>query len=172
MFLQEHGGWLLAVLQRRFHGVDCDDLMQAVLLHLCKDNWHVLQRWDGRGQFRSYLASVAIRKAIDELRHRENFVDAHNGHTQEGTEEDDEQHNPYAYASSQQISDMVKQVLRTLSVSDQRCRKLLVLKYLHFFSYQEISEVMSLSINQVGVYLNRCLKKCRYILQAANPFDQ
>jgi len=50
---------ILRALSARFH-LDREDLRQDLLIHLMKDDWACLRKWEGRSALKSYLWTVAI----------------------------------------------------------------------------------------------------------------
>lgn len=168
-FLDSYGPHIRAVLRRRFSVSDdvLDDLMQAVFLHLFNNNWQVLQKWNGTSQFKTYLATVSVNKATDYLRsswrHRTEEL---------GEDVQPDGDDASGYALDKQIADLMRRVLDMLAERHEKCRKLLKLKYFHEFSYVEIAENMEMTTNQVGVYLKRCLERCKVLLGYESPLGE
>ena len=166
VFLNQYGGYIRAVLRRRFSVSDVvhDDLFQTVTVHLFNNNWQVLQQWGGDSRLETYLATVTINKGTDYIRTKRNNP-LGGGDEIEVIDYAD----ATGYALDAQIKDLVHRVLAMLPRKYSDCRKLLKLKYLHDFSYAEIAEIMERTTNQVGVYLKRCLDRCRALLGYDNP---
>ena len=165
-FLHVYGPHVRGVLHKRFnmHNDDFEDLCQTVMLHLYENDWQVLRRWNGASSFKTYLATVSINKGIDYVRNRRNTpLDCDDDPDMPGDDD------ALGLASDKEIQNLVNKVMHLFSRDYPDCHKRLKLKYFHDFSYKEIAEILEESVNQVGVYLKRCLERARVLLGYDNP---
>lgn len=109
----------------------------------------------GKGSFKSWIYTIATNIMFDYFRklrkRREESIEEH-------LEIPSTHLNPHQ--QSLQLEEQ-KKVFHTLSLIPEKYQKLLHLKYYSELEYEEIAEVLGITVNNLGVILHRALKKFR-----------
>ncbi len=134
---------IIAIARSYARGDECWDLYQDILLQM----WKGLDGFAGRSAPSTWVYRVALNTAITFRRRNGRRVDA------SGTLMDSDT-GPIAPPSPGNEVLILKEFLHSLGKVDRA----VFLLYLEDFSYREISEVIGLTENHVGVRINR-LKK-------------
>ena len=135
-----------------------DDLTHDVYVHLWRDDFRVLRKWQREHLLRAYLRTVITRLIWDRLSHlqpgREQLeedpwlaVGAHPEDTSELTTPEDD-------AAANELSQMVRSTLDRLT---DNYRRILELRYFHELSYVEISAAIGITPTNAGVRISRAL---------------
>lgn len=137
---------------------DAEDVLQEVFLKLL-GGWSGRVKPDAVRDWGAYLRVTALRTAVDWLRkkpkHRqENWELAHELETP-GEE------SPRHIASQKQKARILRQAVGQLP---ERDAKVFALRYFEDFSYEEIAEHLSVTVNQIGVILHRTRERLKSIL--------
>jgi len=136
---------------------DQDDLFQEILLQL----WKSVSRFGGKAKTSTWIYRVALNTALvwkrTEIRkrrkHRKLITDF-----ERACEIQHSSHNPMA---NNEILDRLYTAIRQLSKTDSS----IVLMYLDGLAYDQMADVLGISINNIGVRLNRAKKKLAQLLK-------
>lgn len=128
---------------------DVEDLFQEIVLNL----WRAYPTFENRSQVSTWLYKVALNIAIS------HFCKTKRRHTNEATL--DLTSISAADASNDDELQMLYGAIKQLN----KIEKALVLLYLEDHSYREMSEIMGISENYVGVQLNRVKRKLRDLVK-------
>jgi RNA polymerase sigma-70 factor, ECF subfamily len=128
-----------------------------------------LKGFDRARPFKPWILRIASNAAVSELRKQSKVVSLNaleeDGHWQEadfGRGEDTVTVLERKLAS--------EEVMRGISKLDEKYRQVLLLRYQHDFSYEEISETMQVPLNTVRTWLKRGLDKLKYqVKEMAGP---
>jgi RNA polymerase sigma factor (sigma-70 family) len=129
------------------------DLLQEILLSV----WQAMARFRGESSVKTYVYRVAYNRALNHVAKRsrlpkhEELGDAHARHQQY----------PESVSSVDRDIDTLMTAIRRLPVVQRQ----LVTLTLEGLSYAEISEITGLSVNNVGVRLNRAKKQLRTLME-------
>lgn len=142
--MTEHGGMLVrfaASFERNRHARD--DLVQDIMLAV----WQALPAFRGESSIKTYLVGVAHRRCASHVMR----AVAQPQHEELDEEWVDDQPGPEALAGLNQQQQRLLGALRQLPVGQRQ----LVLLALEGMSYEEIAQLLGISVNNVGVRLNR-----------------
>lgn len=136
---------------------DQDDLFQDILLQL----WLSIPAFEGNAKETTWIYRVALNTALvfrrgetrKRKRHRIKFLEITQQPNIKQDFSDPEQ--------TEQIIDRLYDAIRRLSKTDGS----LVLMHLEGLSYEQIGEVLGITINNVGVRLNRAKKSLAQLLK-------
>ena len=136
---------------------DKDDLFQEILIQL----WSSVPNFQGEAKETTWIYRVALNTAlvwkssekIKNKRFRIEFLDIQRLSQSKGDSDE--------ISQSQQVLDKVYDSIRKLSKSESS----IILLYLDGLSYDEISNVLGISISNVGVRLTRVKKKLAQLLK-------
>ncbi|MBL3657565.1 RNA polymerase sigma factor [Fulvivirga sediminis] len=124
---------------------DYNDLFQEIMLQL----WKGYPNFKGKAKITTWMYRVSLYTAISRLKKKKNRREVHELPVDEAGENVDQyEFEPLNMAISK-LSDV---------------EKALIVLYMEEKSYQEIADIMELSITNVGVKLNRTKKKLKDIL--------
>jgi RNA polymerase sigma-70 factor (ECF subfamily) len=133
---------------------DAQDLVQEALIKV----YHQLSKYDGKGQFSSWLYRVAINHCMDEFRKKR--------YKMKQVEMDDDKlqnHNhPEVIFLKKEKNRQLEKLLQTLPEEE---RMILLLRYANELSYSEISGIVGLPISDIRNKLHRAKKKMRNTAQ-------
>ncbi len=134
-----------------------EDVAQDTMLALC-------ERLDEVRNLKGFVGTVAHNRCVDKVRKREEPTmsevfgndsrDGENGRAVPAYLTED----PADQQALIQLQEMIAQM-------GQRCRTLLSLRFFDERQYREIAEERDVPVNQVGVYLSRCLSRLRDTLK-------
>lgn len=142
--MAEHGGMLVrfaASFERNRHARD--DLVQDIMLAV----WQALPAFRGESSIKTYVVGVAHRRCASHVMR----AVAQPQHEELDEEWADQQPGPEALAGLNQQQQRLLAALRQLPVGQRQ----LVLLALEGMSYEEIAQLLGISVNNVGVRLNR-----------------
>jgi RNA polymerase sigma factor (sigma-70 family) len=151
-----------AILAREFPSLSHEqkeDLYQTVFARLWDDDYRRLRAWTGEGNLAGYLAVTVRHLALD-------YVRRSNRERPELDAEpaaDDPAPDELAWLEEQRA--LVRQLLEDCSEQDRRIYDLRVAGR----SYEEIAAELDVTVNLVGVRLNRLVKKLRDRLDTTRP---
>lgn len=131
-----------------------EDFMQEIIIRL----WKAYPFFRGESSVKTWLYRVAINTSIDIIRKRSlspRFL---------GLSPKDYDRPPGNDGTDNDYADKMRHAVNRLSDND----KALVIMYLDEFSYQEIAGVTGLSVNHVGVKLNRIRKQLKTLIENGN----
>ena len=156
-WLDEHGSSVLKVARAyTLNTEECQDLAQEILLQA----WRSLAGFRGKSSAATWFYRVALNTAINWHRNdktrRKRQQPLLEVQTLTTTDTDS--------ASQAQHRDTVEQLYKAIHQLP-KTDAALVLLYLDDLSYQEMSEVMGISENNVGVKLNRVRKKLAALMR-------
>ncbi len=133
-----------------FDSDDREDLFQEILLQL----WRAYSSYREEARFSTWMYRISLNTAISGIRKQKRRpITA----SLEGVDEKGESGNDLERSERQEI--LWKAIARL-----SRVEKAIVILYLEEHSYEEIAEVMGLTVNHIGVKINRIKKKLRGIL--------
>ena len=142
--MAEHGGMLVrfaASFERNRHARE--DLVQDIMLAV----WQALPAFRGESSLKTYMVGVAHRRCASHVMR----AVAQPQHEELDEEWADDQPGPEALARLNQQQQRLLAALRQLPVGQRQ----LVLLALEGMRYEEIAELLGISVNNVGVRLNR-----------------
>ncbi len=131
---------------------DVEDLFQEIVLNL----WRAYPTFEGRSQVGTWLYKVALNTAISQFRTAKRRQSAETTLDLTTLPAIDNGYNAELHALYAAIRQLNK------------VEKALVILYLEDRSYREISEILGISENYVGVQLNRVKQKLRDLSGAAD----
>ena len=129
---------------RIYASADTEDLQQEIIYQL----WKAFPSFQGRSKFQTWMYRVALNTAIVGFRKKKISTIPLSHEYNDLIEEND--------STDHQIS-LLYQLIGTLDDVE----KAVIFLYLEKCSYEEISKVLGLTPNNVGVKLNRIKKKLR-----------
>lgn len=137
---------------------DAEDVLQEVFLKLL-GGWSGRVKPDSVQNWGAYLRVTALRTAVDWLRKKPR-------HRQETIERAQELATPgdvcpRHIASQKQKARLLRQAVGQLP---ERDAKVFAMRYFEDFSYEEIAEHLSVTVNQIGVILHRTRERLKSIL--------
>lgn len=132
---------------------DVEDLFQEILLQL----WKSWPRFNQNSTISTWMYQIGLNTAITRLR-KNNRKPLHHGLTKA--------QNSIAETSSERLDIIFDKALQDAIVGLGKVDKALVMLYLDEKTYKEISEIMGLSENNVGVKINRIKKKLKTKIKA------
>lgn len=153
--MEENQGIIFKVSRMYCNGQICrEDLFQEILLQL----WKSFPNFDRKRKFTTWMYRVALNTAIsqfrkekrDKLEYRDVLPDSLSssfGNSYEKTEE----------------YKLVHLAISRLS----KAEKALIIVYMDDYSYEEIAEIIGISVSNVGVKINRIKKKIKTYLKEA-----
>ncbi|UII26482.1 sigma-70 family RNA polymerase sigma factor [Fulvivirga maritima] len=124
---------------------DYDDLFQEIMLQL----WKGYPNFKGNAKITTWMYRVSLYTAISIFKKKKNRKEVREQPAQEPGESTDHYEFENLNMAISQLSDP---------------EKALIVLYLEEKSYQEIAEIIELSVTNVGVKLNRIKKKLKDIL--------
>jgi len=144
-WLSEHRGLIhRVVMLYAYTFSDREDLYQEIATAL----WQSQDKFEGRAKETTWIYRVALNTALNLTRRKTPIMEELTGEE------------PLPEAPESEHLDWVYSRLRTLSPVDRS----LVLLYLDGNSYEDISQVMGLSVSNVGVKINRVKARLRDLL--------
>ena len=126
---------------------DREDLFQEILYNA----WHAYPRFEGRSKFSSWLYRVALNTALHQNRK-------------------DKKTDSLAHLENSTVDPFEKEEVDTLKILYQAIdhlnplEKSIIILFLDDQSYNEIAEITGLSVNNVGVKINRIKAKIKKIM--------
>jgi RNA polymerase sigma-70 factor, ECF subfamily len=142
-----------------------DDLTHDVYVHLWRDDFRVLHKWQREHPLRAYLRTVITRLIWDRLGRlqpvREQLED--DAWLAAGTrlEHMEELTTPEDDAAANELLQMLHNALDRLN---DNYRQILELRYFHELSYSEISSVIGITPTNTGVRITRALAHLKSVL--------
>jgi len=133
------------------HEADARDFVQSAFEKMWRNKQHVITE-----KSKSYLFTVAYHQMIDHIRKtkKTKFVSSF------------EQDERVVYQTNNQLKQTLLQALNQLNETQ---KSLVLLKDYEGYNYQEIGEIMNLSVSQVKVYLHRARLQLRnYLVSKEN----
>ena len=128
-----------------------DDLFQDILLQL----WKSFPRYDKIRKFTTWMYQVALNTAISqyrkEKRNKIDVLEEINSNIKEDNEFDKK--------------DERAQILHKAINKLNKAEKSIIILYMDDYPYEEISEIIGISVSNVGVKINRIKKKLQGILK-------
>lgn len=133
---------------------DAADLVQESFIKI----YYRLGKFDGKGSFSSWMYRVAINHCMDEFRKKRYKME------QIEIREDDimDFHHPEVIFLKKEKNRQLEKLIESLPKEE---RMILLLRYVNELSYNEIGEIMSLSLSTVRNKLHRAKKKLRETIQ-------
>jgi RNA polymerase sigma-70 factor (ECF subfamily) len=132
------------------------DVTQEVLVKL----WHYRGELED-GRTRAWLLRTARNACLDALRHRAVRRDVLTVHTDGVARAADDTPGPADHAEA---ADVHRHLWRALRALDEPYRSLVILRETQGLSYDELADVLDLSMSQVKVYLHRARRRLRHHL--------
>jgi len=133
---------------------DAQDVTQEVLLRLPKD----IERFQGRSKFKTWLYRVAVNQAISYIRKRKPVTSVESLERFESGAK-----SPLQEAAGSERELMVREALNALSPEH---RAILVLREWEGLSYEDISEMLEISLGTVMSRLHYARKKLETAVKA------
>lgn len=143
---------------------DANDLAQETFIKL----YNSISKFKGKSAFSTWLYRVTTNVCLDELRKRKNNLPLSLDNPQENEEGDeiylnppDQSYNPEIIAEKNDLKQIVHKGIGRLP---EQQRIIIILREMEELSYEEISEILDLSIGTVKSRLNRARKNLKQIL--------
>ena len=130
---------------------DYHDNMQEVILQL----WKSFDSFEGRSKRSTWVYRVALNVCLVQMKKRKNLKKKHRLWANEPKIDDLEDKEKIEIQSGK-LSDAI----RNLKEADRA----IILLYLEEVSYEEISDIMGITVSNVGVRLNRIRKKLKELI--------
>ncbi|MEE4216101.1 MAG: RNA polymerase sigma factor [Xanthomonadales bacterium] len=134
---------------------EAEDAVQEAFVKL----WHKHDTIDP-GKIKPWLMRVTRNNCLDRLRRRKPTLEW------DDWQKPDEGPGPAQGLAQQELGDLLKHSINGLS---EPYRSLVVLRDVHQHSYEEVANVLELSLTQVKVYLHRARKQLREQLTEVRP---
>lgn len=131
---------------------DAKDIAQEAFIKAFKQ----LRQFKGNAQFSTWMHRITINQTYDHLRRQ-------SGYRHVAISDNDIQTTPDD--SNSEPDDQMQNALNHLSFKQ---RQVVVLKYYHNYSYEEISELMACTQSTVRNHMLRAMKQLRHILTRSN----
>jgi len=128
---------------------DREDNFQEIVFQL----WKSFPSLKDRSKIGSWMYAVAINTAISKIRKDSKFVLMD---TLPDTEYADDEENIENTINSEQLLDAIQKL--------NEVDKSIMLLYLEEYSYQQIADIIGISVSNVGVRINRAKKQLKLIL--------
>ncbi|GLC89294.1 RNA polymerase sigma factor [Lysinibacillus piscis] len=137
------------------------DLVQEVFFKV----YEQLGKYEATGSFKSWLYRVAINHCLDELRKKQYKIQ-----NEQFTEEQliEAEHPEIIYLKREKE----RQLEQLLSTLPEQERMILLLRYSNELSYEEISELLHISLSDVRNKLHRSKKKMRDEVRKGGDYDE
>ena len=132
-----------------------EDIAQDTMLALCEG-------LDEVKNVKGFVGTVAHNKCVDKLRKREEptMTEVFGGPSDSGDSENCD-YEPAYLPDELADTESLMQLQEMIADMGERCRTLLSRRFFDELPYKEIAEECDLPVNQVGVYLSRCLSRLR-----------
>jgi RNA polymerase sigma factor (sigma-70 family) len=164
-FVSRYGPVIKGVIRRA--GVrrdDTEDLVQDVFERLARDGYRRLRLWRGESSLSTYLA-IVTRNLVYDTHRPAPLVDGRDLES-DGLDPPD----PGPPPSWQVYLGELRRLLnRCLDALGERDRALVTLRHLRDHSYNDLSAILRMSVNHVGVALHRVERKLRDCLVRIAP---
>lgn len=142
-----------------------NDLVQDVWVHLCKNNYRVLQQWSGNRPLQHYIAVVASNKMRDQL--------SRSNRPEDPPDPDNQLHDPPATGDDPERALEVKQFAecreRAKARLSETYRTLIDLRHGKEMKHREIAELLGKTTGYVGPALARAERHLRDEIRATCP---
>ncbi len=135
----------------RLSEAERDDLCADILLALVRDDFAALRHFRGQSSLATYLTVIARRVAVKELLRTKNAARL----TELVAD------GPADAASPEQPLEDREEVERLMATLDERDAEVVRLYHLEGKTYDEVSDIMGLSVNSIGPILSRAREKLR-----------
>lgn len=130
---------------------DFDDNVQEVALQL----WHSYKSFEGKSKISTWMYRVALNVCMSQLRKKKKQDKIRNEWPANAPVED-----PEGEALQEERRKTLSEAIKMLPELDRA----LILLYLEEQSYQEISEILGITVSNVGVKVNRIKKRLKEIV--------
>ncbi|MCI4667579.1 MAG: RNA polymerase sigma factor [Bacteroidia bacterium] len=150
--VNEHLGIIHKVCRMYQKGTDeQEDLFQEILLQL----WRSFPSFKSESKFSTWMYRIALNTAITGIR-----KDRRNPEISQLTKDTD-----FAVSENHDLEKIErKELLMTAIESLSKVEKALVVLYMEGYSYEEMAELVGISLSNTGVKINRIKKKLKQIL--------
>ncbi len=172
-FIKEYGSLMYSLihkcLQKRTHFYtegDVEDILEEVMMALLADDCKLLRDYNDSFSFSTWLGVVTRTQVGRFLRKKKEMASIEEMGERSGSEDrvqilEESELNPASLATSNEEIEILKLAMEKLKHKE---RMLLTLAYFDERSYEEIAEIMDISINSIGAYLFRIKKKLGKII--------
>ena len=159
--------WAILIRQTGVAVGQVEDVYQEVFVRLWEDDYRRIRNWSRDGDFAAYLAAIVRHLALDALRKKRGDRERPLPEPDEtGTELIVGDPSPEELAHIGQRRGLLEEALLRLNVQDN---ELYELRFVQELSYQEISDQLKITINNVGVRLNRLVERLKRSCLAELP---
>jgi RNA polymerase sigma-70 factor, ECF subfamily len=170
-FVRRCSPWVYSVVREGFrldHDT-ADDLFQKVFLKLARDDFHALRNFRGDCTLKTWLTTICRHLAIDHVRaasrDRDSLVRLDDDGSSEAIDVS-RSGDPVGVAHASHLRERIADLLAFLP---DEYRKVIELYYQEDLDYQEIAGITGMSINHVGVKLNRARGMLRDLVATHCP---
>lgn len=126
-----------------------EDLFQDILLQL----WKSYPNYDKKRKFSTWMYKVALNTAISQLRNNSK-IDFINYYSIDTVDKDES-------LEKNEQAKVLHKAIDLLSKAD----KAIIILYMDDYTYEEISEIIGISVSNVGVKINRIKRKLQKLLK-------
>ncbi|MFD2444743.1 RNA polymerase sigma factor [Bacillus sp. CGMCC 1.16607] len=142
------------ILRMTSNSQDAQDLVQEAFIKV----YYQLAKYDGKGSFAGWLKRVAINHCIDEFRKN------HQLRKQVNINEYiiENPNHPEIILLKKEEERQIKSLIHTLPEEE---RMIILLRFVNELSYEEISELLGITVSNVGIKLYRAKKKMRVLIK-------
>ena len=127
------------------------DLFQDILLQL----WKAFPTYNHKAKFTTWMYKVALNTAISQFRKVKNKKEDLNGDLPLNLPDND------CYEETEEKINILQKAISKLSKTE----KSIIILYMDEYSYEEISQIIGISVSNVGVKINRIKYKLQTILK-------
>ncbi|MEO0897599.1 MAG: RNA polymerase sigma factor [Bacteroidota bacterium] len=128
-----------------------EDLFQEILLQL----WRAYPNFQGKAKFSTWMYRIALNTAITGVRKSQRKVPVEDREVEEADVIGED-----TLLDKKERSQVLWKAIYSLSDVE----KAIIILYMESYSYEEISEMVGINVNHLGVKINRIKKKLKAIL--------
>ena len=148
--IERNQGILHKVSRMYCDGTECrEDLFQDILLQL----WKTFPNYDKKRKFSTWMYRVALNTAISQLRNNKK-IDTINDFPTNTVDKDE-------LVEKNENARVLHKAIGMLN----KAEKAIIILYMDDYTYEEISEIIGISVSNAGVKINRIKKKLQKILK-------
>jgi RNA polymerase sigma-70 factor (ECF subfamily) len=149
--IEKNQGIIYKVSGMYCNGTTCrEDLFQETLLQL----WRAFPSYDRNRKFSTWMYRIAINTAISQFREEKSNIVVYKSEVPEQIYEN------RSYEGDDNIS-VLNRAIRRLN----KAEKAIIILYMDNHTYEDISEIIGITVSHVGVKINRIKKKLQKHLE-------
>lgn len=149
--IEKNQGIIYKVSRMYCNGTACrEDLFQDTLLQL----WRAFPSYDRNRKFTTWMYRIAINTAISQFREEKSNILEFKDELPERIYEN------HSYVGNENVR-VLNQAIQKLN----KAERAIIILYMDDFTYEEISEIVGITVSNVGVKINRIKKKLQQHLE-------